>query len=157
MHQFFCGIDTSLTGTGLIIINQNYKICEEVLISTKPSKCMEQRIIDIIEKIESVLKDYSIISCFMEGVSPNSKGSAVHNLAGLHMATRIFLYNQKIEFMLIPPTSLKKFVFKGNAKKELMLKECYKQYGEDFYDNNLCDAYCLARMALEDFKNENNK
>jgi hypothetical protein len=31
-----------------------------------------------------------------------------------------------------------------------MLLHCFKKWGEEFENNNLCDAYCLARMALED-------
>jgi hypothetical protein len=33
-----------------------------------------------------------------------------------------------------------------------MLKEIYKRWGADFNDDNLGDAYALARMALDNYK-----
>ena len=42
----------------------------------------------------------------------------------------------------------KKFITgKGNAPKEFMLMEVYKRFNEEFRDNNICDAYCLARVG----------
>ena len=38
-----------------------------------------------------------------------------------------------------------------------MLLKTFKKWGVEFDDNNLCDAYGLARMALEDFNNESNE
>jgi hypothetical protein len=41
---------------------------------------------------------------------------------------------------------------KKGSKKELMLLHCFKKWGQEFENNNLCDAYCLARMAMEDMQ-----
>jgi Holliday junction resolvasome RuvABC endonuclease subunit len=64
-------------------------------------------------------------------------------------------YKHFLPYKVINPTTLKSFVIgtkgkKKGSKKELMLLHCFKKWGEEFENNNLCDAYCLARMALED-------
>jgi Holliday junction resolvasome RuvABC endonuclease subunit len=50
--------------------------------------------------------------------------------------------------LLVAPQQLKKFVAgNGNIKKSMIPKEVYKRWGEDFNDENLAEAYGLARMA----------
>jgi len=43
---------------------------------------------------------------------------------------------------------LKKFVCgKGGVKKEVILLHTYKRYNETFENNNICDAFVLAKIA----------
>lgn len=50
--------------------------------------------------------------------------------------------------LIVPPTSLKKFVTgKGNAKKNEMLLGVYKQWGVSFSDDNQADAYALEKFG----------
>lgn len=47
---------------------------------------------------------------------------------------------------IVTPGEVKKFVTgKGNAKKELIIKEVYKRYGFDTDINDIADAYAIAR------------
>ena len=49
------------------------------------------------------------------------------------------------------PGEIKKFVTgKGNAKKELMLKEIYKRWGFETDNHNVADAYAIAQMVKAD-------
>lgn len=158
MSNFFVGIDPSLTGTGLIILNDNAEIIEQQLISTKHDSSniydIEVRILQIIDKISFILNIKNLYGIYMENISWASKGEAFAQLASLNYAIRVFLYQNKILYNVIPPTSLKKYVANsGSAKKNLMLKEVYKRWGVDLNDDNLADAYGLARMALENFNN----
>jgi Holliday junction resolvasome RuvABC endonuclease subunit len=53
---------------------------------------------------------------------------------------------------VVSPSTLKTFVCgrgKGKAKKELMLMRCALKFKQEFEDNNICDAYCLARYAIK--------
>jgi crossover junction endodeoxyribonuclease RuvC len=76
-------------------------------------------------------------------------------MGALHFITRVYLYRTNVNYKVIAPGTLKKFVTgKGNSKKDLMLLKTYKRWGVEFDDHNICDAYGLARMALEDFKND---
>jgi hypothetical protein len=35
-----------------------------------------------------------------------------------------------------------------------MLLKVFKKFGIEFDNNNLCDAYSLARLAVEEYKDE---
>lgn len=63
---------------------------------------------------------------------------------------RLLLWQAGIPYIIVPPTSLKKYVLgKGNAAKELMLKEVFRKWGYDTESNDRADAYALARIAAE--------
>lgn len=159
----YVGIDLSLTGTGLVVLRDDVTIYTQKLISTKPDKLIEERIIYIKDEINSIFKriydfgnatGYEIKSVYIEGLSMGSKGSKMFELAGLHFFIRIFLSENGYNYKVIPPTTLKKFVTgKGNAQKNLMLLNVYKRWGVDLDNDNICDAYSLSRMALEEDKN----
>jgi crossover junction endodeoxyribonuclease RuvC len=140
------GIDPSLTGTGLIIL-ENEKIVNQVLIATNSKQPMEERLISIGEQIEYRCVEYTNSKIFIEGIAFAKKSTYAHQLGALHYYIRIRLYPDH-NVTVVPPTELKKFVTgKGNCKKDLMLMKTYKRWGIEFDDDNLCDAYCLARYA----------
>ena len=158
----FIGLDPSLTGTGIVCLNKDGKIEKQELIKTKSSLEIEKRlkiinncIIKLIDN-DSIHKsiNYCVGIIYMEGLSFMAKGNAITQLAGLHYFLRINLSERvNLKYKVIPPTTLKKFITgKGNCKKELMLLEVYKRWGIEFKDNNLADAYSLARMALDNYK-----
>jgi len=93
----------------------------------------------------------------IEGLAFMSRNTtSLIQLAGLNYMIRHQMYKIGIPFLIVPPTSLKKFITgKGNAPKEFMLMEVYKRFNEEFRDNNTCDAYCLAKIgeAMLDPKN----
>jgi hypothetical protein len=45
------------------------------------------------------------------------------------------------------PSQIKKYIGKGNIKKEVVIKEVYKRWGYDTNINDLADAYALARLV----------
>jgi hypothetical protein len=50
--------------------------------------------------------------------------------------------------LIVPPTSLKKFVSgSGGAKKNTMLAHVYKKWGVLFSDDNQADAYALEKFG----------
>ena len=163
----FIGIDPSLTGTGIVCLNEEGEIVGQELIKTTTELEIEDRLIVINKKIKRLLDDKYQIICddgyiydvivYIEGISFGAKGNAVMQLAGLHYFLRIQLRNRfNLKYDIIPPTTLKKFITcKGNAKKELMLLNVYKRWGVEYKNNNLADAYSLARMALDKYNEEN--
>lgn len=152
-NNLFVGIDASFSGTGVVIINNEYKIIEQKLIGTKRKDNeeydIEYRMLYIVKALESLLKYKEDIKLVLiEGISFGSTGEGAAQLAALNYFIRIFLLNNNIPYSSITPTNLKKFVTgTGQCKKNLMLKEVYKKWGEDFQDDNICDSYSLARMA----------
>jgi len=57
--------------------------------------------------------------------------------------------SNNIPFIIVAPTSLKKFITgNGAAKNDVMLMETFKRYGVTILDDNECDAYGLAQVGL---------
>jgi len=152
----FIGIDPSLTGTGLVCLNEEGEIQNQQLIKTTPAMEIEDRLRTINNIIQTLINQYIVPApiIYMEGLSFGAKGNSIMQLAGLHYFLRINIrLKPNIKYDIIPPTTLKKFITgKGNAKKELMLLQVYKRWGVEFKNNNLADAYSLARMALDNYK-----
>ena len=148
-EMFFVGIDHSMTGTGVVVVDQDGHILEQKLIKTTPAESDEKRMITILDGLSFISKMIRLKTVYIEGPSYASKGQAILQMGALHYLIRIFLYRKKIKYKIIAPTTLKKFVCgSGNAKKEQMLLNIYKKWGIEFRDNNIADAYSLARMAL---------
>ena len=151
----FIGIDPSLTCTGIICLNEKGEIEGQELIKTKSSDDDEFRIVYIWDKIYNFINKYESEKCLIsiEGISYGSRNNPVikAKLSGLHYYIRICLKNLKKSFEIIPPKTLKKFILKGNMKKELILLIVYKRWGVSFDDNNLADSYGLARKIFEDY------
>lgn len=153
--RYFVGIDPSLVGTGVVMIDEDGEIVEQKLISTTPDIPTEQRLLDILKSLSFIKKVPRLQKVYMEDLAYFSKSSRLFELAGLHFMIRTEFFINNIQMKIIPPKTLKKFVTNnGNAKKNLMLLQCFKRWGESFEDDNVCDAYCLARLALEEFKDE---
>jgi Holliday junction resolvasome RuvABC endonuclease subunit len=71
--------------------------------------------------------------------------TALVQLAGLNYLMRILLDEFEWPFVIVAPSSLKKFITqKGNADKNVMMMTVYKDYGHEFMDDNVCDGYSLA-------------
>lgn len=153
----FVGLDLSLTGTGLIVLDQDACIIEQRLIKTKKSdfKNEEERFVYIIDQLSFIPNIIRLQKVYIEGPSFASKGQSILQMGALNFLVRVFLYRKDIEFKIIPPKTLKKFHCGfGNTKKEDVIDKVKETLGVQFDDHNLADAYGLARMALEDYKNE---
>lgn len=153
MKKLYIGLDPSFTGTGLVVLNKDADIVDKQLIKTSSNQCMEERLINIVKDLDKFIdSDNNSNLIYIEGPSYSSNGAFTLQMGALHYYIRIFLYKNSLEYVIIPPTKLKKFVTgKGNCKKELILLKIYKKWGVEFDDNNIADAYGLARMALEGY------
>jgi len=151
----FVGMDPSYNGFAIMLIDKDANIIEQKLIESDTGLEAEDRIIQLEKEFKFVANIRQLKKLYIEGPSYMSKGSFVLQMGALHFYIRIFFRKKNIKYKVITPGTLKKFVAgKGNVKKELMLLKTYKKWGIEFDNNNLCDAYGLARLALEDYKNE---
>ena len=152
-EPLFVGVDPSINATGLIILDEKATIIEQKLFSVK-AETFEESLMKYEKEVEFIPNIVNLQAVHIEGPSYQSTGQSVLQMGAIHFLLRLFLYKKNINYKVIAPGTLKKFVTgKGNSKKELMLLKVYKKWGVEFEDHNLCDAYGLARMALEDFKN----
>lgn len=156
--KYFLGLDIALMNNGICLLNDNLDkvICE--VFTPKKDSSIEEKINQINNKIYSIIYKHQngLQLINLEGLSYGSAGRSFSEICGVHYCLRNMLFNNNFIDMLeiIEPTKLKKFITgKGQCKKELMLLNVYKKFGEEFDNDNLADSYGLARMALENYKN----
>lgn len=160
------GIDQSLTGSGIAI----FKDGEEYyfLISTSKTKNTKaptidytRRLIEMTDEIQKLIKEYKPDYIGMEGMSFGARGSAVYDLGGLSHLLRTMFFKEKVKFVIIPPTVVKKyFTGKGNSDKLVMIEEAMKRGAnipffttikkQRVFDDNVTDAYAIASF-IEDY------
>lgn len=143
------GVDPSLCATGIVILNDG-KIEEKRLIKTKPTgddKVKElERLMEIVEMIEI---DPRIDLLVMEGIAFAARNSvALAQLSGLNYFIRLAAYDCQVPFVICQATTLKKFAtHKGNCPKDNVMMEVYKRWHVTLADNNICDAFVLAKIG----------
>jgi len=149
--KYYIGLDLSLTGTGICVLDEKANIKHISTIKTK-ARGME-RLNYIANSIDDVLVKYPNITVYLEGYSYGSQGK-IFEIGELGGVVKLMLYSQSITPKIIPPTVLKKFVIgKGGGpgtKKEDMKLFAYKKWKVEFATNDECDSYCLAMLALEE-------
>lgn len=152
-HISSIGIDLSLTCTGIVVLENGNMSLKET-IKTKPNgptpTAEIERLHEIIEGIEGHLGEFMPTIAVIEGIAFMARNtSSLAQLAALNYMTRSLVYNYKIPFVIVAPTSLKKFITgSGVAEKGVLMMEVYKRYGVTISDNNVCDAYSLAQVGL---------
>lgn len=148
------GLDLSLVGSGLVIL-KNGKITKQRLIKSKPvpdGRPIDElkRIKKIVEEVESIIAEDLPNVAVIEGLAFMVRNAtALVQLSALNYFTRSMLMDYHVPFVIVAPTSLKKFITgSGIAKKDVMLIETYKRYGVSILNDNECDAYGLAQVGL---------
>jgi len=81
-----------------------------------------------------------------------ARANQAHQIGELGGVVRLELTEQRMPWIEIPPSTLKKLATgKGNAVKELVLVEAVKRLGYDGCDNNTSDALWLLQAALQGY------
>lgn len=146
------GVDLSLTATGIAVLEDG-KLLYRGVIRSKPvgkkPKDEIARINTIVEQVIVHIEKYTPRIVVLEGLAFMAKGTSLAQLSGLNYLVRQALYKMEIEFIIVAPSSLKKFITsRGNAQKDEMMLFVYKKYGVTILENNENDAYCLAQVGL---------
>lgn len=152
------GIDLSLTHTGYAILNEKGIVLMSGVIKSKPCgpKPMDEtkRIVKIAQevmgKIGKITPDWGEeILVSIEGLAFMAQGTSLTQLSGLNYIVRSLLLELEIPFLIVAPTTLKKFITgSGKGDKDMMMMSVYKNYKFESMDNNECDAYSLAVCGL---------
>lgn len=150
----YVGLDFAFAKNGFVSLGEDGTLLTKKLLVSSPKKSDEERLDDIMLEISMDIPKKTKLVC-LEGLSFGSKGNSLAQMGALHYLVRLFLYHNKIDYKIITPTQLKKFVTgSGRVQKNLMLLKIYKKWGIEFDDDNLADAYALARFAFEVSTNE---
>ncbi|MFE9412376.1 hypothetical protein ACFYN0_26810 [Streptomyces sp. NPDC006704] len=155
----YVGIDQSYSGFGFAVYCHPSEIYQtkwarwEAKEFTSQSDRLAKIYRDVQMMLSGVYCAYGGISAVaMEGYSHGSKfhREALGELGGMVKLaiTEIAGPQQWRHPIIVPPPTLKKFVTgKGAATKQEMIDTVARRYGAIFYDDNLADAYALARVA----------
>jgi crossover junction endodeoxyribonuclease RuvC len=144
----YAGIDPSLTSTGISIFTDAVNLVEVKRIRPKKLRG-PARLAFIRDEVLSFLKKNKVKMVCLEGYAFGSKfaGPQLGELGGV---LRLALYEEGIDFFILAPTGLKKYITgKGNASKDIVLKEVCKRWGFDTNSNDEADAYGLGRIVAE--------
>ncbi|KUL44706.1 hypothetical protein ADL22_12240 [Streptomyces sp. NRRL F-4489] len=155
----FIGIDQSYSGFALAIYCHPSEIYQ-----TKTSRWEAKNFASQSDRLARIFRDVQMmlsgVCCAFGGVSAvalegYSHGSKYQREALGELGATVKLAISEIAGvqpwrrpLVVPPTTLKKFVTgKGNATKQEMIATVSHRYGAIFRDDNLADAYALARVA----------
>lgn len=148
----YLGIDPSLTGSGLVVIDNAYTLLSQTKFSTPTTGVerlyhLELKLLEFLEKYEDIK-----LVC-IEGPALREVGRIfdLGQWAGLIYLT---LYKKGIPFIIVAPLQLKKYVsFIGkNMGKEVVILDVYKNFSEEIRDSDIADAYVLSRIAHDYYK-----
>ncbi len=148
----YIGLDISLTATGVVYIKDGTS--ESKLITTTPKgfNRPEYRLDHISGSIKNFIKPHKDLQAIsIEGLSYGSKGTVKDQFGYLHYDARIYCVTQLgLDPIVVPPKTLKKWtVGNGNASKEDMVAGVNERWGTQIIDDNIADAYALAKYAEE--------
>jgi Holliday junction resolvasome RuvABC endonuclease subunit len=146
---YVVGIDQSTKHTGVCILTAEGSCVLLELIEPKNTLRDVERLAYVRNSLRGMLNPYKIEHSAMEGYSYHSL-SKKFLLGEVGSAVKLVLYDFNIPLTVVAPKQLKKFVTsRGDAEKSDMITCVNKQWEMSVTDDNLADAYGLARIALE--------
>lgn len=144
----FIGIDQSVLHTGVCILNDDASVSFLGLIEPKKLRNHE-RLAYIRDGLTAVMANLRFATGVMEGYSYNSINKKFL-LGEVGAVIKLALFDHCDACFDAAPKQLKKFVCsKGSASKEDVMFSIEKQWGLVLQDDNLADAYGLARIGYE--------
>ncbi len=146
----YAGFDLSLTGTGAVIIDSSCTIIHQMKLQAPGGVLGVERLFFLEQQLIEFLTGKDITHCCIESPSYGSQEGHLFELGEWAGIVKVHLFKSCIPFILVAPTQLKKYV-SGNiqSKKELIILDVYKFFGQEIRDNDLADAYVLARIVRD--------
>ena len=157
--RYFAGIDPSLTGTGICVLDNSGKVTLKTIRTTPKSHGnVFQRIdhitLEIMEVLSSTAKPFICVE--RPFVNPKNM-NAQQDLIALGYVLRERLWRYEYAYWNVTPSALKKFVCdKGTAEKSMMLMKVYQRWDISANNDNEADAAGLARIARTIWEIKNN-
>ena len=142
------GLDLSLTNTGWVIL-QNGNVRAYFTIVTKPRRGIK-RLSYIKRELKKVLIVYKPKWAVIEGYAYSPNANMAFSIGELGGIIKRLLYVRGINYLIVAPKTLKKFVTgNGNANKEMMAKavHSFENCDEEFNTDHEVDAYGLALLG----------
>lgn len=146
------GIDPSLSGTGLVVIED--VIGSEPLIVTRttaktsPGVPQGERLSTITGTLTSLMGMYQPDHVAIEGYAMGAKfqREVMGEVGG---AIKLALWGYGVDPITWAPGSWRKALFNnGSLKKDRIQIEAFQRYGVDLKDTNQLEAFCVARAEF---------
>lgn len=138
------GLDLSLTATGFASAAPGTSPAVETI--KLKNLADEARLAAITDAVLQRMKAPKLVA--IEGLALGSRTGLSAERCALHYMVRVALYESKVPFLIVAPNSLKKFATgKGNAEKNVIIREVYRRWGIEAADDNQADAAVLAQIA----------
>lgn len=144
------GCDFGLNKTGIVVLDEEYKIRSQNLVEAGDNVKGAERLVVIENAFQAILDEIENeeIVLFLEGYAYGAKWQR-ESLAELGGVIRRCLFLRKQDFWAIPPTKVKKFATgHGGANKNFVKKCTREKWNEAFKSDDVCDAYCIARIGM---------
>lgn len=149
----FVGLDLS-KNTGLVILDVNGKVIEELEIVAIKGKDDLTQMIDVRNRVKKYL-NYSTDKIIIENFAFNARGQSVSYQFGVGYLIRAMLQDSGVNFIEPSPGQVKKFATnKGNAAKSAMILPVFKKWGFESSSDNIIDAYVLAKIGWSMYNHE---
>ena len=134
------GLDLSLTATG-------YAYNDEVTGVIRSKARGMPRLRHICDEVMALA--YATDVAVLEDYAFSRADAHAHALGELGGVVRLALHDERIPYVDVKPSTLKKFATdKGNAPKDAMLAAAIRRFGFEGSDNNEADAWLLRAMGL---------
>lgn len=138
------GIDPSLTSTGYVILDKNEIVVNGIIMAKESGIA---RLFSIKREIKELLVDFSPKLVVIEGYA-FARANQAHQMGELGGMVRMLLDEGFYRWLEVSPGQLKKFATgKGNSTKDVILMHVYKRWKVEFNDNNIADAFVLAKIG----------
>jgi len=143
----YLGADLSLTGSGLVIIDESCSVIATEKLTTKSFG------VDRLFLLEQLLLTFlnthnGILLCCIEGPALRELGR-LFDIGEWTGVFKLCLFKKGIPYIIAAPLQAKKFIsgVGKNLGKSTVLLDIYKNYGIEFRDNDIGDAFVLSLIA----------
>ncbi len=143
--RLFLGVDQSLNGTGLVVLDEVGAI--RLQRQVQPAALRGVARLALIRAAVREALEYKPVTAALEGYSYNSTGR-VFQLGEVGGLVQLAFYDAGVSFLVVTPAALKKFVANNHqASKKQMIDATKDKWGVDFNaDDDQCDAHGLAQI-----------
>jgi crossover junction endodeoxyribonuclease RuvC len=146
----YVGLDPSLTAFGVAAYGDGYQQTWLLKSTDRGIDRLLNLTYQLSDVFDEIQKSHAIADVAVEDtVRASLSASSLGELAGVVKLTCHTRLTGAGRYPLrVPPTTLKKFATgRGNAKKPEVMLSVFKKWGVEILDDNLADAYVLARIA----------
>lgn len=148
------GIDPSLNNTALSmgVVRKGMLSFNTEVLKMKNGWSQTEKMCRIQAKFRKILKvlednnelpQLAVIEGFSYGSNMNREV-----LGAVAYILRMLLWRYGVHTLVISPPTLKRYLKSGSLKKDHILKEIYKEYGEDFSSNDEADAFVCMQAGI---------